>query len=57
LFFGFYLYYDSPFLVDACYIYLYNIGRKAFELNPIEENLLANNQQASSPQKDSITSI
>ena len=24
-----------PFLVDACYIYLYNIGRKAFELNPI----------------------
>jgi hypothetical protein len=39
-----------PFLVDACYIYLYNIGRKAFELNPIDENLLANNQQASSPQ-------
>jgi hypothetical protein len=52
LFFCFDLNYDSSFLIDACYIYLYNIGRKAFEFNPFEENLLANNQQASSPQKD-----
>ncbi len=29
-----------PFLVDACYIYLYGIGRKAFKLNPVDENLL-----------------
>lgn len=28
------------FLVDACYIYLYGIGRKAFEKNPQDENLL-----------------
>ena len=28
------------FLVDACYIYLYNIGRKGFEKNPIDSNLL-----------------
>ena len=31
------------FLVDACYIYLYNMGRNAFELNPIDENLLVDN--------------
>lgn len=30
------------FLVDSCYIYLYGIGRKAFEKNPIDENLLEN---------------
>jgi hypothetical protein len=29
-----------PFLVDACYIFLYGIGRKAFKQNPIDENLL-----------------
>jgi hypothetical protein len=34
-----------------------NICIKAFELNPFEENLLANKQQASSPQKVSITSV
>jgi hypothetical protein len=28
------------FLVDSCYIYLYGVGRKAFEENPIDENLL-----------------
>ncbi|MCX6208547.1 MAG: hypothetical protein NTZ59_03325 [Bacteroidetes bacterium] len=28
------------FLVDSCYIYLYGIGRKAFEKNPVDENLL-----------------
>lgn len=30
-----------PFLVDACYIYLYGMGRKRFEQNPVDENLLA----------------
>ncbi len=29
-----------PFLVDACYIYLYGIGRKTFKQNPVDENLL-----------------
>lgn len=29
-----------PFLVDACYIYLYGMGRKAFKENPVDENLL-----------------
>lgn len=30
-----------PFLVDACYIYLYGMGRKGFEQNPVDENLIA----------------
>ena len=29
-----------PFLVDACYIYLYGKGRKGFELDPVDSNLL-----------------
>jgi hypothetical protein len=29
-----------PFLVDACYIYLYGMGRKAFRQNPVDENLI-----------------
>ena len=29
-----------PFLVDACYIYLYGMGRKAFKQHPIDHNLL-----------------
>lgn len=29
-----------PFLVDACYIYLYGMGRKAFKQNPVDEGLL-----------------
>ena len=28
-----------PFLVDACYIYLYKIGRQGFEMNPVDEQL------------------
>jgi hypothetical protein len=40
-----------PFLVDACYIYLYGMGRKAFKENPVDENLLkttdADNQHES----------
>lgn len=33
-----------PFLVDACYIYLYGMGRKAFKQNPVDENLLLQNK-------------
>jgi len=29
-----------PFLIDACYIYLFGMGRKAFETNPVDEQLL-----------------
>jgi len=29
-----------PFLVDACYIYLYGTGRKGFKQNPVDQNLL-----------------
>lgn len=29
-----------PFLVDACYIYLYGMGRKAFKQHPVDDNLL-----------------
>lgn len=28
------------FLVDACYIYLYGMGRKRFETDPVDENLI-----------------
>lgn len=28
------------FLVDACYVYLYGVGRKAFKNNPADENLV-----------------
>ncbi|MFP5041200.1 hypothetical protein [Parasediminibacterium sp. JCM 36343] len=28
-----------PFLVDACYIYLFTVGRKGFALNPLDANL------------------
>lgn len=28
-----------PFLVDACYIYLYNMGRSGFEKNPADDQL------------------
>ncbi len=34
-----------PFLVDACYIYLYGVGRKAFKRNPVDENLLEKSAQ------------
>jgi len=30
------------FLVDTCYIYLYNMGRQAFEKNPVDSFLIAN---------------
>ncbi|MFY7965110.1 MAG: hypothetical protein ACOVO1_09455 [Chitinophagaceae bacterium] len=43
------------FLVDACYIYLYGIGRKKYEQNPTDENLLYNHQNNSSNQEFSAT--
>lgn len=33
-----------PFLVDACYIYLYGVGRKGFEKNPTDANLVADEE-------------
>ena len=30
------------FLIDACYIYLYGVGQKAFALNPVDPNLVIN---------------
>ncbi len=35
-----------PFLIDACYIFLYGVGRKIFEQNPLDENLLIPNPAA-----------
>ncbi|RAI97590.1 hypothetical protein LX64_05098 [Chitinophaga skermanii] len=34
-----------PFLVDACYIYLYGVGRKGFEKNPTEPLLLETSEE------------
>lgn len=33
------------FLVDTCYVYLYQMGRQAFEQNPIDPSLIATEQQ------------
>jgi hypothetical protein len=33
------------FLVDTCYIYLYQMGRQAFEQNPIDPSLITTEQQ------------
>jgi hypothetical protein len=32
------------FLLEACYIYLYEMGRKSFEKNPVDESLLRNSE-------------
>lgn len=34
-----------PFLVDAAYIYLYGIGRAAFEQQPLDDNLLQKTEE------------
>ncbi|MBO9200525.1 MULTISPECIES: hypothetical protein [Niastella] len=34
------------FLVDACYIYLYGVGRKGFEANPVDADLLVKDDTA-----------
>ena len=36
------------FLIDACYIYLYGMGKKAFALNPIDPNLILDTEDESS---------
>jgi hypothetical protein len=45
-----------PFLVDTCYIYLYKMGRQAFELNPNDPSLIASEEQ-NSASKDSYSII
>jgi hypothetical protein len=42
------------FLIDTCYIYLYNMGRQAFERNPADSFLIA---QYEEPIKDSYSII
>jgi hypothetical protein len=37
-----------PFLVDACYIYLYGVGRKGFEKSPADPNLVAKKEDKDS---------
>ena len=45
-----------PFLIDTCYIYLYGVGRQAFELNPVDVSLVAS--ETSQPgSKDSYSII
>jgi hypothetical protein len=40
-----------PFLVDACYIYLYGMGRKTFEANPVDPELIDHRDDAPAPQE------
>lgn len=43
-----------PFLIDACYVYLFNMGRKSFDQNPIDENLLVKTENE---KKDQIGNV
>ncbi len=47
------------FLIDACYIYLYGVGRKGFELNPVDTNLVVDlekeNETTEEEEKTSTT--
>lgn len=43
-----------PFLVDACYIYLYGTGRKGFEANPVDDDLL---EKPGEPETATITPV
>ena len=45
-----------PFLIDTCYIYLYRVGRQAFELNPVDVSLVAS-EVSDSGIKDSYSII
>ena len=45
-----------PFLIDTCYIYLYGVGRQAFELNPVDVSLVAS-EVSDSGIKDSYSII
>ena len=44
------------FLIDTCYVYLYQMGRLAFELNP-EDSLLVSTDSFESLNKDSYSII
>ena len=44
------------FLIDTCYIYLYGVGRQAFELNPVDISLVAS-ENSESGSKDSYSII
>lgn len=45
-----------PFLIDTCYIYLYGVGRQAFELNPVDISLVAS-EESDAGTKDSYSII
>lgn len=45
-----------PFLVDTCYVYLYQMGRQAFEQNPVDPSLIAT-EQDNEKAKDSYSII
>lgn len=45
-----------PFLIDTCYIYLYGVGRQAFELNPVDVSLVAS-ETSQAGSKDSYSII
>ena len=45
-----------PFLVDTCYIYLYKMGKQAFEKNPADAFLI-DSEPSDSPTKDSYSII
>jgi hypothetical protein len=45
-----------PFLIDTCYVYLYGVGRQAFESNPLDPSLIAS-QESNSSSKDSYSII
>jgi hypothetical protein len=45
-----------PFLIDTCYIYLYGVGRQAFELNPVDVSLVAS-EESDAGAKDSYSII
>ncbi|HEY8896279.1 MAG TPA: hypothetical protein VIM79_15745 [Niastella sp.] len=40
------------FLVDACYIYLYGVGRKGFEANPVDDDLF---EKDATPETDAAS--
>ncbi len=44
------------FLVDTCYVYLYQMGRQAFEQNPVDPSLITTEQQ-NEKAKDSYSII
>lgn len=43
-----------PFLVDACYVYLFGMGRKRFAENPVDDKLI---EQSNSNEKNTIGGV